>query len=144
MVKVARIALPWVIAALVAVAVGSTFAPWFRSGDVTRTSYETIRTAARLDLLDGSAATVARFGWSFVPLMGCLAVLALLLEHRRVGALFAAIVGAASVALAAVVSRAPDNVEWGATVSIVAGLALLVASVLLLSTPNREGSPEQQ
>lgn len=129
-----RTVLPWLLAALLVAGVASTFAPWFRSGDSRRTSYETVTSATRLDLVEGPAADVTRATWPFVPFVASLAVLALLLEKPRVAAVLSSAVGIALFALALVVHRARDHAAWGATAAFVLGPALVAVSTLLLTT----------
>lgn len=127
--------LPWILGALLAVAVASTFGPWIRTGAARRSSYEAVRSAARLDVVEGSGADLVRVLWPFVPFVACLALLALVLDLVRTGAALSAVVGLAVVTFAVLVSRVPDLADWGVTAGLVSGAALLAGSLLVLTLP---------
>lgn len=126
-------ALPWVLAALLTASVASTFGPWVRTGAAQRTSYEAVRSAARLDLVEGTGAELARVLWPFVPFLACLAVLAIVLERPRLGAVLGGFVGLALVTFAVLVSRVPDLADWGVTAGLLLGGSVLATSTLLLT-----------
>jgi hypothetical protein len=132
-------ALPWVIVALLTAGVASTFAPWVRTGAARRTSYEAVRSAARLDLVEGTGAELFRVLWPFVPLVACLAILAIVLERPRLGALLGGFVGLALVTFAVLVSRVPDLGDWGVTAGLLLGGSVVATSIPLLTV--RPGAP---
>ena len=135
--------LPWVLVLLLALAMAVTFAPWLRTGDARRSSHQTVRSAARLELVEGAPADLVRTSWPFVPLVACLGALALLLDRPTLGAALALVVGLALVALAIVVARAPDHADWGATGGLVVGPAVVVTSILLVSIVRPGGDRER-
>lgn len=133
MTSTVRRGVPVLIGALLVATVAATFAPWVRSGESRRDSYEVARTAATLDVVDGAAATAARRAWPFVPLVSCLAGLAFVLDRDRLGTVLATVVGVLVVGFAIAVSNAPRHVAWGATAGLVLGAALLAVAVLSVS-----------
>jgi hypothetical protein len=72
--------------------------------------------------------------WSFLPLVGTLALLALVLDLRRAAAVLAAVLGLAETALALLVLRSPDLRAWGTVAGLFLGLALLGAATALWAT----------
>jgi len=129
-----RAGAPWIIGVLLALTVAATFVPWLQTGETRRDSYAVARSATQLDVVDGAAATAARRVWPFVPFLGCLSLLALVLDRIRLGTALAAAVGVLVVLFAVTVSNAPRNLAWGATAGLVLGLALLATTAVTAST----------
>jgi hypothetical protein len=115
------------VAVVLAAVVAATFAPWYRSGAVDRSSYEVVRSAVRLGVLgEGAQPAVARL-WAFVPLGAAGALLALARGRRRAAGALAALVGLSIGALAVVVLRVP-GAAWGASFALVAAAGLVIAA----------------
>ncbi len=125
---------PWAVAALTVAAVAVTFAPWLRTGAARRTSHEVVRAADRLQVLDPGPQAAVSVAWSFLPLVACLAALAVVLGRPRLGAGLAAFVGVLEVALAIVIKNAPRSADWGATAGLAIGSALVVAAAATVCT----------
>lgn len=106
--------------ALVA-AIAVTFAPWLRSGEARRDSHELVRTAERLGVFDGVAATAVRVSWAFLPFVAALGILALVRGWRRTGCAAAVTVGVVLVLVGFGLQAAGDLADWGATAAIVVG-----------------------
>lgn len=124
----------WVAVLAASAAVIGSFLPWARSGQTSRTSYELIGVAERLDVLDGGWARLAAV-WLLVPVATGSAWLALSFSRLRLAATLAASVGVQAVVAAAVTERSPLAAETGVTVGRWAGLVALGAAALhLLST----------
>lgn len=126
-------------AALVA-AVAVTFAPWLRSGEARRDSHELVRSAERLGVFEGAAATAVRVGWAFLPFVAALGLLALVRGWRRTGYGVAVTVGAIVLVVGCGLQAAGDLADWGATTAIVVGGVLAVAGTvgLISSRPRRD------
>ncbi len=107
-------------AALVA-AVAVTFAPWLRSGEARRNSHELVRTAERLGVFEGAAATAARVGWAFLPLVAAVGLFALVRGWRRTGLAAGVVVGVVVLVVGFGLQAAGDRADWGVTVAIVVG-----------------------
>jgi hypothetical protein len=108
--------------------------PWGRSGQTSRTSYELISVAARLDVLDGGWARLAPL-WLLVPVLTGASWLALSISRSRTAATLAASVGLQTLAAATLTERSPLAAEAGVAVGRWAGLvALAAAAVHLLTT----------
>lgn len=114
----------------VGVVVGS-FLPYARSGSATRTSYEVVGVAERLDVVTGPAATLAR-GWYLVPLLAAGAWLAAALGNRALLVASCAILSTAALALGVLLNRSPLRADVGLYLASLAGaLSLLGAACLL-------------
>lgn len=124
----------WTAVLAASAAVIGSFMPWARSGQTSRTSYELIGVAGRLDVLDGGWARLAAL-WLLVPVATGLAWLALSFSRSRLAATLAASVGLQAVAAAALTERSPLAAETGVTVGRWAGsVALAAAAIHLLMT----------
>jgi len=107
------------VAMLAVVAV--TFAPWLRSGEVRRDSYELVRTADHLGIFEGATATAVRVGWAFLPLVAALGLFALARGRRRVGHLAAVTVGGIVLVVGFGLQAAGEQADWGAKAAMVIG-----------------------
>ena len=116
-----------VVVPVLIVLVGATL-PWGRSGEVDRSSFELVRLARRLDVLEGGAAAVARV-WLAAPLVVAIVVAAGMTGRRGVAvAAGTALVGVA-VALVAVTYRSPLLPRYGLHVTMVGAGALVIAGL---------------
>lgn len=106
--------------ALVAV-IAVTFAPWLRSGASRRDSHELVRTAERLGVFEGPAATAVRVSWALLPLVAALGVLALVQGWRCSGFAAAVTVGVVVLVVGLGLQAAGDLADWGTTAAIVVG-----------------------
>lgn len=123
-----------VLAGLLATSVAVTFAPWLRTGAARRSSHEVVRAADRLEVLAPGPQAVVSVAWAFLPLVACLAALALVLDRPRLAAALAALVGSAVVALALVIKNAPRSADWGVSAGLASGAALVIAAAITART----------
>ncbi|HUF33115.1 MAG TPA: hypothetical protein VMN58_07905 [Acidimicrobiales bacterium] len=114
----------------VGVVVGS-FLPYARSGAATRTSYELVGVAERLELVTGPAATLAR-GWYLVPLVAAAAWLAAALGKRVILVTSCVILGTAALALGVLLNRSPLGADVGVYLASLAGALSLLGVACLL------------
>lgn len=127
-------AAPWALTASTVVAVAVTFAPWLRTGSATRTSYEVVRSAERLEVMAARPQLVVSVVWAFLPMVSALSILASTLDRRYLAAGSAAVVGLAVAVLAAVVARAPRSADWGTQAGLASGSALVVVALAIAWT----------
>ncbi len=120
-----------------AVAVASTFLPWLRTGSVTRSSYQVVQAADRLEVVSGAPRVALAVGWAFLPLVAALGLLALTLGRVRMAASAGFAVGLAISTLAVLVKSAPRSGDAGATVGLASGLTLLAAASATAWTTRR-------
>ena len=107
----------------------SSFLPWAESGAATRTSYELVRAAERLDVVTGSAATAAR-AWYLVPLLAVGTWVGTALGRPLAVAALATVVALATVALVLAVKGSPLRSDVGTVAAVVsAAVAAIGASV---------------
>jgi hypothetical protein len=108
-----------------------TFLPMARSGAATRTSYEVVAAAERLEVVTGALATVAQ-GWYLVPLLAVAAWLAAAL--RASGLLLALCISLlmAVLSLSVVVHRSPLAFTAGAAGAPLAGAVAVVGAARYL------------
>ncbi|MBV9950955.1 MAG: hypothetical protein JO291_03325 [Acidimicrobiia bacterium] len=122
-----------VLGGLAALCVAATFAPWVDSGAATRSSYEVVRAAQDLGVLGGWLQPAAAAAWYFVPLVGALSVLALVLDRPVLGAVLLAVTGAAIALLAVKLMSGPLSTDWGTPAGAAGGsLALLAAAEVII------------
>ncbi|CAN5743463.1 hypothetical protein BH10ACT1_BH10ACT1_20750 [soil metagenome] len=118
-----------VLVAALVIAVGATFAPWLRTGSATRTSYEVVQAAVRLEVLSDGPQALVSVMWAFVPLVGALGLLATVLGRTQLAVAAALVVGVAVTAFAGLVKSAPRSADWGATAGLASGPTLVVAAL---------------
>lgn len=118
-----------VLAVLVIASVAVSFAPWLQTGTARRTSYQVVRAADRLQVLDPGIQAVVSVLWAFLPLLAVASIAALIAERTLLAAALAAAIGLMQVALASAVKIAPRSADWGTDAGFVAGLALVVAAL---------------
>jgi hypothetical protein len=106
-------------AGAVAVALTS-FLPWATSGRASRSSYELVASAERLEVLDGVAAAAAPL-WYLVPLAAACAFLAAVLGRTVLAAGVAAATGVAAIVLGAAVNSSPLGADVGCAAATLAG-----------------------
>lgn len=125
--------------ALVA-AVAVTFAPWLRTGEARRDSHELVRSAERLGVFEDPWAGIVRVGWTLLPVVAALGVLALVCGWRRSGLAAALTVGATLLLVGFGLQAAGDLADWGAVAAIVVGGVLAVAGMtgLISGRPRRD------
>jgi hypothetical protein len=112
-----------VSAGILVVLVGAAM-PWGGSGEVDRSSFELVRFARRLDVLDGVAATLA-VAWLSLPLVAALVIVAGWSGRRRWALATATLAGVAGAALALAVHRSPLLNRPGLRVTMVGAGALV-------------------
>lgn len=117
-----------------AVATASTFAPWGRSGEASRSSYQIVDIADRAGVVPDSAANFT-WVWYLVPILcGAAFVAAALGRPRSVGAV-CTILGALVVAGAVLVSSSPLVTEPGAVAGGLAGVTTIVIGAATVVAP---------
>ncbi len=78
------------------------FLPWARSGERERHSFDLLRSADRLDLIEGVPQRAAQVGWLLMPVAVGIVVYALASGHRRTAAFAALFTG----------DRRPSSEPW--------------------------------
>lgn len=112
------------------------FLPWVISGTSTRSSFETVRSAERLGLVDGEVALAVLRGWYLVPLAAALVPVLLSFHRVRTAAIIGMLLAAITGSVAAIVVLATPDRGIGPMVSIAgAGVVLVCAFVVLITTP---------
>ncbi|KID31394.1 hypothetical protein JD82_01026 [Prauserella rugosa] len=151
-----RAALGWslTVATGLAVAVLGTFLPWFRSGTVTRDSYETTGLVAVFGLAGDAEAVLTL--WTAVPLLCAVCAALLLTRLRRTAAVTslatALVMGTVAVAVAVqageddgpigITATGPVVTATGTGLAIVAAVGVLVsAAASRRRTRDRAGRP---
>lgn len=134
---VARVAF---FAGLAAIVVGS-FAPWLRSGDRTRSSYQLFEVAERLGFLgEGPLRWLPRI-WVCVPLLAATAFALSVVDRHRAAGVVGIVVGVYVVVVSVGVFRSPLRAEWGCGLGAVGGAATIIsASAILASVPSTKVS----
>lgn len=117
-----------VSACIVLLLVGAAM-PWGGSGEVDRSSFELVRYARRLDVLEGLAATLAVV-WLTLPLVAALVVVAGWSGRRRWALASTTVAMLMGVLLALAVLASPLLARAGLRVTMVAAGALVVVWVM--------------
>jgi hypothetical protein len=113
----------------VSVAVLASFFPWARSGQTSRTSYELVGVAVRLEVLPDGAARVAPVWYALPALLGA-AWLTAATGRQRAATTLTGIVALLSVVAAQLTRTSPLAAEAGASVALGSGaLALGVMAI---------------
>lgn len=123
----------WLASAAASLAFVASFLPWGRSGQTSRSSYQLVGVADRLDVLDGSARTAA-MAWFVLPVLVGLVWLARSVDRHGTAATLSALTGLLSVVAAALIERSPLAVEHGATLAKWTGAVAVAAAIAHLST----------
>ena len=129
------------MAAALAAAVACTFAPWLRSGATDRHSYDVVRAADRLGVLDPGVQESVAAAWFFVPFVAAVALVLVTMQRHRLAAAAAASVGLGEVGLALAVSSSPRDAMWGARAGLAAGSSVLVLAVATAMAGSMRRSP---
>lgn len=124
---------PVVVVGSLIVLIGAVL-PWGRSGQTDRSSFELVRLARRLDVLDGALASVARL-WLATPLLVAVVVVTAWAGRRAVALTLGTIVAAAGVGLAIAVQQSPLVPRPGLHVTI-GGAAVTAVGGLLWAVPH--------
>jgi hypothetical protein len=135
--RAAPIARAGAVAGAAGVVVGALL-PWIISGETTRNSFTTVRTARHLELVDNGVANAILAGWFLVPVLASLVLLLAVLGRRRSLALVTLGLGLAAVVFATFVRLSPIATSIGPPVTTAAGMASMVAAVVLLRWPSVE------
>jgi hypothetical protein len=115
------------------------FLPWLRTGERERSAYELVDAARSLDVLDSAVVRGLALAWFLVPLATTLCCLALLLHARRVAALLAIGTGLLGAGFALRLEVAPLPTLFGARLTLIAALAVVVAGTAELVHELAEG-----
>ena len=118
------------VAGAVAVALAA-FLPWAGSGDATRSSFELVQVAERLDVLDGRNRQLGAVLWYLLPAIVALVWLAATFERPVATAALSASVGVLAIGGAGVVVASPLKAEVGVPIAVVAGVAALAGAALI-------------
>ncbi len=131
-----------VLVGLLVAGLGVSFIGWGRSGSRSRSSYELVRSARSLDLLDGLWADLAQV-WFVIPLLVAVAVVAGIFNRTGVLAVLGVAIGSLLLVGWWQVKESILGVDTGATAGAVLGLAAVVLSLwLLLDNKRRSGSDD--
>ncbi len=112
--------------------------PWAHSGERDRSSYQLLRSADRLDLIEGVGQRAMQVGFLMLPLLVGVVVVALALHHRRIGAMAALLVATGSVITGSLVVRSSLEVSGWPRVAV--GLGLAVAATAVVELASKESS----
>jgi hypothetical protein len=115
---------------VVLVLVGA-FLPWVRTGRRRRSSFDLVGVADRLGIVPSGVATVAARGWVIVPLLGAVALAALVVGSLRVAAVASVLTGAYALVLAWFVVSSPLGTARGLTTSTVGGIMAVSGGMTL-------------
>ncbi len=115
----------------------ASFLPWGRSGGASRTSYDLVDAAGRLEVVSGALAVGVR-GWYLVPFLVACTWLAAVRCRLLATATLSALVGSAAVALAVAVRASPVGAERGTSVALVAGATALIGAARSAWEPRRQ------
>lgn len=115
------------------------FLPWLRTGERERSAYELVDAARSLDVLDSAVVRALAVAWFLVPLAAMLCCLALLLHARRVAALLAIGTGLLGAGFALRLELAPLPSLFGARLTLIAALVVVVAGTAELVHDLAEG-----
>lgn len=110
--------------------IASAFAPWGRSGEAVRSSFELIAAADRIDLLEPPWSILA-VTWYVLPMLAGAACVAAATARTLVVAVLASTIGALSMTGCAVLYQSPLGPEVGAPLAGVAGGLAVVSGLLL-------------
>lgn len=113
--------LTWLAILAASTALVAAFLPWGRSGQTSRSSFQLIGVADRLDVLQGSARSAA-YLWFVLPVLVGLAWLARSVGRSALAASLAATAGLICLAASELTVRSPLAVEYGATIARWAGI----------------------
>jgi hypothetical protein len=134
------------VTASAGVALLGVFAPWLKSGESRRSSFELFELVDRLGFVpDGVFAWVLRL-WPIVPLAVITCVVAAWMAKARIAGSLG-LVGGIYVALVAVgIMQAPTagliRTAWGVPVALVGGLMLATSGVWLLAAGSGVADPD--
>jgi hypothetical protein len=115
----------------VAVVVVGAFAPWVRTGRRRRSSFDLVGVADRLGVVPSGVATVLARGWVLVPLLGAVALAALVIGAHRVAAVASVATGVYTLAMVWFVATSPLGTEAGLTTSMVGGMITVIGGLFL-------------
>ncbi len=106
------------------------FLPWVRSGERERNSFELLRSADRLDLIQGVPQRVAQLGWLLMPVAVGIVVIALALGRSRIGAAAASVVGVFAAVIGGLVAVSSLEVTIWPSIATALGLVVAVLAVV--------------
>jgi hypothetical protein len=117
-----------VVVAVLIVLIGAAL-PWGRSGQADRSSFELVRLARRLDVLDGGAATAAKL-WLAMPLVVAVVVVAAGTGRRGLAVVVGTVLAVFAVGLVAATYRSPLLPRYGLPVTMAGAGALAIAGMV--------------
>ena len=121
------------IAALAAIVLAS-FAPWLRSGERTRSSYDLVKVIDRIELLGGGSLRWLPAVWVCVPLLAAVALACFVAGAPRWAASVGAVVGGFALVVGWAVLEAPLRAEWGSRVAVGGGALVLISGTAVIAT----------
>lgn len=119
------------VAGALAVVVAA-FLPWSASGETTRSSFELLQAADRLDLLSGGPRRVGLTAWYLLPVLVAVVWLTATLDRPVATAVAGTAVAAVALAGAGVVLNSPLKAEAGVPMAVVAAAAALAGAALIV------------
>jgi hypothetical protein len=119
------------------IALVASFRGWVRSGEVTRSSYDTLGLVHRLGFTPGGVAKVIVQAWPVMPLLLAIAVVAAWWGWRVPAAVFGFVGGLYAAVLGVVVANAvPTSSEVGVSaapaVTAIGGVIVVIGSLLCI------------
>jgi hypothetical protein len=117
----------------------AAFLPWLASGRVERNSFDTVRSAERLGVAEARWQELLLDAWYLLPLLGALALAAMVLHRPALAAWLALAAGAIAAVVGIMVVGAPVSSRSGPIVAIGMGV-LTVGGALWLLRVERQRS----
>lgn len=118
-------------------ATAATFAPWGRSGEASRSSYQLVEIAGRAGVVPDWASAFTPL-WYVVPILCGLAFIAAAAGRPRSVGTVCSILGALVVLAAVLVSSSPLVTESGAVAGGLAGAVTIVIGAAIVVAPRPE------
>jgi hypothetical protein len=111
----------------------ASFAPWLRSGERSRTSYELFEVVDRLGLLGDGALRLLPRMWVGVPFLAAIALALFFCRSPKLAAAVTAVVGGFSVVVGWAVQDVPLTAEWGSRIGIGGGFVALLGATAVVA-----------
>ncbi len=110
--------------------VGGSLLPWVRSGATDRNSYESLRSAQRLDLVESETVSTALQLWYVMPVVAALVTVGLALHYPRLATVAAGTTAVLAAVCSVVALQSGVPVGAGPVTCLVGSVVLAVGTVL--------------
>lgn len=121
----------------------ASFAPWLRSGERTRSSYDLVQVVDRIDVLDGGSLRWLPTAWVCVPLLAAIAIACFVGGAPRWAAGLSAVVGGFALVVGWAVLEAPFCPEWGSRAAVGGGALVVISGAAVIATAtSQERNPQ--